>query len=74
VKPAPEIAAEFTVTGDVPVDVSVNDCVVEEFTATLPKLKVAALIANCGLPAAVAVPLKATKAVPPVAELLLIAT
>ena len=45
-KPAPEIAAEFTVTGDVPVDVSVNDCIVAVFTVTLPKLKVAALIAN----------------------------
>jgi hypothetical protein len=46
VKPAPEIAAEFTVTGDVPVDVSVNDCVVEVFTVTLPKLRLAALIVN----------------------------
>ena len=46
VKPAPEIAAEFTVTGDVPVDVSVNDCVVAVFTVTLPKLRLAALIVN----------------------------
>jgi hypothetical protein len=45
-KPAPEIAAEVTVTGDVPVDVSVNDCVVEVLTVTLPKLKLAALIVN----------------------------
>ena len=49
VKPAPVIAAEFTVTGDVPVDVSVNDCVVAVFTVTLPKLKLAALIVNSGL-------------------------
>jgi hypothetical protein len=49
VKPAPEIAAEFTVTGDVPVDVNVSDCVVEVFTVTLPKLKLAALIVNSGL-------------------------
>jgi hypothetical protein len=45
-KPVPVIAAELTVTGDVPVDVSVNDCVVAVFTVTLPKLKVAALIVN----------------------------
>jgi len=46
VKPAPVIAAEFTVTGDVPVDVNVNDCVVAVFTVTLPKLRLAALIVN----------------------------
>jgi hypothetical protein len=46
VKPAPVIAAEFTVTGDVPVDVSVNDCVVAVFTVTLPKLRLAALTVN----------------------------
>ena len=45
-KPAPMIAAEFTVTGAVPVDVNVSDCVVAEFTVTFPKLKVAALTAN----------------------------
>jgi hypothetical protein len=48
VKPAPVIATEFTVTGDAPVDVSVNDCVVAVFTVTLPKLKVAALMVNSG--------------------------
>jgi hypothetical protein len=37
------IASEFTVTGDVPVDVRVSDCVVAVFTATLPKLRLAAL-------------------------------
>ena len=46
VKPAPEIAAEFTVTGEVPVDVSVKDCVVAVFTVTLPKLRLAALIVS----------------------------
>jgi hypothetical protein len=46
VKPAPVIAAEFTVTGAVPVDVSVNDCVVDVFTVTLPKLKLVALTVN----------------------------
>jgi hypothetical protein len=48
VKPAPVIAAELTVTGDVPVDVSVNDCVVDVFTITLPKFRLAALTVNCG--------------------------
>jgi hypothetical protein len=46
VKPAPVIATEFTVTDEVPVDVSVNDCVVAVFTVTLPKLRFAALIVN----------------------------
>jgi hypothetical protein len=40
------IAAELTVTGDVPVDVSVNVCVAAVFTITLPKLKLVALIVN----------------------------
>jgi hypothetical protein len=71
-KPAPVIAAEFTVTGEVPVDVSVNDCVVAVFTVTLPKLKVAALTANCGLAATVLVPLRVIKVVLPLDELLLI--
>jgi hypothetical protein len=46
VKPVPVIAAEFTVTGDVPEDVSVSDCIVALFTVTLPKLRVATLIVN----------------------------
>jgi hypothetical protein len=46
VKPVPEIVAELTVTGAVPVDVSVNDCVVAVFTVTLPKLKLPVLTAN----------------------------
>jgi hypothetical protein len=41
------------------------------FTATLPKLRLPALIVNCGF-AAVPVPPRATKAVLPVVELLLI--
>jgi hypothetical protein len=45
-KPAPVIAAEFTVTGEAPVDVSVNDCVVDVFTVTLPKFRLAALAVN----------------------------
>jgi hypothetical protein len=43
VKPAPVIAAELTVTGVVPVDVSINVCVVAVFTVTLPKLTLVAL-------------------------------
>ena len=37
VNPAPLTIAELTVTGAVPVDVSVNDCVAPVFTVTLPK-------------------------------------
>lgn len=44
--PAPTIAAELTVTGAVPVEVNVNDCVVAVFTVTLPKLKLVALTAS----------------------------
>jgi hypothetical protein len=66
------IAAEFTVTGDVPVDVSVNVCVVAVFTVTLPKLRLPALIANCGLGAAMLAPLRPTTAELPLDELLLI--
>jgi len=46
VKPAPVITAEFTVTGAVPVEVSVNDCIVAVFTVTLPKLRLPALTVN----------------------------
>jgi hypothetical protein len=70
-KPAPLIDAEFTVTGPVPVDVSVKDCVVAVFTVTLLKLRFVALTVNCGLEAAVLVPLRVTTAVPAVDELLL---
>jgi hypothetical protein len=72
VKPAPVIVAEFAVTGVVPVEVKVNDCVVAVFTVTLPKLRLPELTVNCGF-AAVPVPLKATEAVLPVEELLLMA-
>jgi len=71
-KPDPVAVAELIVTGEVPVDVSVNDCVVALFTVTLPKLKVPALTLNCGLGAAVLVPLRVTCAVEPVDESLLI--
>jgi hypothetical protein len=79
VKPAPETAAEVTVTGAVPVDVSVNDCVVGVFTVALPKLRLEVLTASCGLvgdpgdDAAAPVPARATIAGLPLAELLTIA-
>jgi hypothetical protein len=73
VKPAPVIVAEFTVTGVVPVEVSVIDCVVAVLTATLPKLRLPALTVNCGF-AAVPVPLSVTEAVLPLVELLPIAS
>jgi hypothetical protein len=71
-KPTPVIVAELTVTGEVPVEVKVSDCVVEVFTVTLPKLRLAALTANCGLGAAVLVPLRVTCTVDPVDESLTI--
>jgi hypothetical protein len=72
VKPAPVIEAEFTVTADVPDDVSVTEAVADELTVTLPKLRVEALNVNCGFVAAVPVPARATVAVLPLVELLLI--
>ena len=57
-------------TGEVPVEVNVSDCVVAVFTVTLPKLKLAALTVNCGLGAAVPIPLRATKIELLVVELL----
>jgi hypothetical protein len=71
-KAAPEVEAEFTVAADVPEEVRVNDCVVEEFIVTLPKLSVVALSVNFGLAAVAPVPLNDTTAVLPVVELLLI--
>ena len=66
------IAEELIVTGDVPVDVNVSDCVVEVFAVTLPKLRLAALTDNCGLGAAVLVPPRVTWVVDPVDESLVI--
>ena len=74
-KAAPLIEAELTVTAEVPVEVKVTDCVVEEVTVALPKLKLAELTASCGFvadgPTLAPTPLRATTAVPPVVELLL---
>lgn len=74
-KPAPVIEVEFTITGDVPVDVSVNDRVVAVFTVTLPKLRLAGFTVNCGFTGgsvAIPEPLKPTTVVLPLAESLLI--
>ena len=49
-KPDPVIESEFTVRASPPDDLSVNDCVAEEFTVTLPKLSVVALTVNSGFP------------------------
>jgi hypothetical protein len=70
VKPEPVIEAEFTVTDEVPVDVSVNDRVVAVFSATLPKFRLTGFTLNCAF-ATVPVPLRATPAVLPLVELLL---
>ena len=70
--PVPEMAAEFTITGDVPDDVSVTDWVVAVFTVMLPKLKLVALTVSCGFGAAVLVPPSVTEVVAPVEELLVI--
>ena len=72
VKPAPVIAAEFTVTADVPVELSVSVLVVAVFTVTLPKLRLAALTPRIGFAAATPVPLSVTTDVAPLLELLLI--
>ena len=72
VKAAPVIAAEFTVTGEVPVEVSVTDNVAGAFTVTLPKLRLAVLSERIGFGADVPVPLNETTAVLALVELLLI--
>lgn len=63
VKLAPLNAAELMVTGAVPVEVNVSGCVDCVFTVTLPNVRLAALIVNCGLATAVPVPLRLTIAV-----------
>jgi hypothetical protein len=47
-KPAPETVAELTVTVAVPVEDSVIDCEVAEFTLTFPKLRLDVLMLNVG--------------------------
>ncbi len=65
------IAAEFTVTGVVPVELRISVFVVVAFTAILPKLRLVALIDIIGF-ATVPVPLSDTTDVVPLLELLLI--
>ena len=57
-------------TGAVPVEVSVSGSVEAELTVTSPNVKLAALRVNCGLVAALPVPLRFTTAVLLVDELL----
>ena len=63
-KPAPESAAEFTVTGAVPDEVSVTVFVEAVLIVTLPKDKLVALTVNCGTAAATPVPLNPTEIEP----------
>ena len=63
VKPVPLRVPELIVRGAVPVDVNVTGSVVGVFTVTLPNVRLAALIVNCGLVAAVPVPLRLTTGV-----------
>jgi hypothetical protein len=46
VNPSPFTVAESTVTGAVPVEVRVSDCVIEVLVTTLPKLRLPALTVN----------------------------
>ncbi len=73
VKPVPVSAAELMVTGAVPVEVKVTDCVDAVFTVTLPNVRLAALTVNCGFDTTVPVPLRLTTAALLVDELLWIA-
>jgi hypothetical protein len=64
------MAAEFTVTGEVPVDRSVRDCGSEVPTVILPKLRELVLTLSSGFAAAIPVPDNATTVIAPVEELL----
>ena len=48
-KPVPVTPAEFTVTGEVPEEVSVTEPVVAELTAILPKFSAVVLTVSFGL-------------------------
>jgi len=61
-KAEPLMVAELMVTGAVPEDVSVSGRVVAELIVTSPKLRLAALSVNCGLVAALPVPVRLTTA------------
>jgi len=70
VNPVPEMAAEFIVTGEAPVDRNVTGCGTEVPTVTLPKLRELVLALSCGFAVAIPVPDNATTVVAPVEELL----
>jgi hypothetical protein len=59
-KLAPLIAAEFTVTADVPVEVSVTICVAGLPIVTKPKLTAPGATASCGFGVSAPVPLNMT--------------
>ena len=61
--PDPLNAAELIVTGAVPVEVNVIGYVEVVFTVTLPNVRLAELIVNCGLAAAVPIGLRSATAV-----------
>jgi hypothetical protein len=63
VKPVPVNADELMVTGAVPLELSVTGCVDAVFSVTSPNARLTALSVNCGLVAAVPVPLRLTTAV-----------
>ena len=62
-KPVPDNVAELMVTGAFPLEVSVTGNVVGVFSVTSPNARLTALSVNCGLVAAVPVPLRLTTAV-----------
>jgi hypothetical protein len=70
VKPVPDTVAAWILSEAVPLEVSVTDCVDEEPTVTLPKLKLEVLSVNVGV-VVTPVPLRLTTAVGFVDELLL---
>lgn len=61
-KPGPDRSTELTVTGAVPEDVSVMDCVAVEFRATEPKSRLDALTVNCAVTAAAPCPVNEAEA------------
>ena len=63
VKPVPVKVDELMVTGAVPVEVSVTDCVDAVFSVKSPNTRLTVLSVNCGLVAAVPVPLRLITAV-----------
>jgi len=67
--PVPDAVAELIVNVEVPVDFTETVCAADEFTATLPKLRLVVPSVNCGFDVA-PVPLSATVAVFPLDELL----